>query len=291
MTKMLELCDETRRRVQARYLVAGAFAAAAAAFAAFTALGSSPASAAQAQYAPNNTAPPTITGTPAVGQTLTASSGTWAGDQPIVFTYQWQRCNSAGANCVAIPNETGSTYTVVAADVGNTLRVAVTGTNASGSGTAISQPTAVVTATAPGTDPPGARRLADGTVSIPVTSVSLPHRLVVDRVEYNPNPVRTYTKFLGRFRVRDTRGYVVRDALVYALGVPYNRILNAAEVRSGEDGFAVIEFTPTRNLPLRNGNSMVIFIRARKPGENVLTGVSTRRLTQLRLANRPANTR
>ena len=58
----------------------------------------------QAQYAPVNTAPPTISDTtPETGQTLTAAAGTWTGDQPIVFTYLWLRCNAGGQSCVQIP--------------------------------------------------------------------------------------------------------------------------------------------------------------------------------------------
>jgi len=41
---------------------------------------------------PVNTAPPTVTGTTQVGQTLTAAPGTWTGTPPISYGYQWQRC-------------------------------------------------------------------------------------------------------------------------------------------------------------------------------------------------------
>ena len=52
--------------------------------------------------APANTAPPTITGHAAGGQTLTASPGDWSGTQPITYAYPWQRCDSGGANCSPI---------------------------------------------------------------------------------------------------------------------------------------------------------------------------------------------
>ena len=69
------------------------------------------------QAPPANTAPPTITGTPAVGQTLTAQNGTWS-NSPTAFQYRWRRCDAAGAACVNIAGAIGAakTYTVTAAD-------------------------------------------------------------------------------------------------------------------------------------------------------------------------------
>ncbi|TGO05320.1 hypothetical protein [Serinibacter arcticus] len=62
-----------------------------------------------------------MTGTPAAGQTLTATPGTW-GPGAVALTYQWTR------NGTAIPGATRATYTAVAADGGAQLAVAVTGT-------------------------------------------------------------------------------------------------------------------------------------------------------------------
>ena len=95
--------------------------------------------------APVNTAPPTISGTTTVGQTLTAHEGTWS-NSPTSYAYRWMRCNTSGGSCVNVSNGTLKTYTLVGADAGHTMRVAVTATNADGSATARSAPTAVVAA-------------------------------------------------------------------------------------------------------------------------------------------------
>src|SRR4051794_25465829 len=42
--------------------------------------------------APANTTPPAVSGTPAVGSTLSASTGSWTGTAPITYSYQWRRC-------------------------------------------------------------------------------------------------------------------------------------------------------------------------------------------------------
>jgi hypothetical protein len=79
---------------------------------------------------------------------LTASSGTWSGSP--TFTYQWSRCDSAGANCSTITGAGSSAYTAQTADVGATLEATVTATNSAGSASAASAPTpAVVAAPAP----------------------------------------------------------------------------------------------------------------------------------------------
>ena len=81
---------------------------------------------------PANETPPTITGTAQQGQTLTEVHGTWA-NNPTSFTYQWQQCNSEGSGCTGVSGATKQTYTVPAGDVGHTIRVQETATNAGGS--------------------------------------------------------------------------------------------------------------------------------------------------------------
>ena len=96
---------------------------------------------------PVATSPPTVTGTPREGETLTATTGSWSGS-PISYAYQWQRSQD-GASWTAIQGATGSTYVLASGEIGAVVRVSVTASNAGGSGTASSQPTAVVLPSAP----------------------------------------------------------------------------------------------------------------------------------------------
>jgi hypothetical protein len=77
---------------------------------------------------PTNTALPTIAGTADVGQTLTATKGSWTDDFLADFSYTWLRCDASGNNCTATGG-TGTTYVVAPADRGYTLRVQVSGTD------------------------------------------------------------------------------------------------------------------------------------------------------------------
>jgi len=98
--------------------------------------------------APVNTSPPTIVGTAQPGQILTAQVGTWS-NSPTSYAYQWRRCDNLGANCVDIAGATSASYGVLIGDIGSTIKVVVTATNAAGSTTASSAATAVVQATPP----------------------------------------------------------------------------------------------------------------------------------------------
>jgi hypothetical protein len=81
---------------------------------------------------------PSISGNTQDGQTLTADPGTWRGSSGITFTYQWKRCNGAGGLCgkpFTSPSPS-PTYVLQDADLGRTMQVLVTATNAAGSTTA-----------------------------------------------------------------------------------------------------------------------------------------------------------
>jgi hypothetical protein len=120
---------------------------------------------AAAKAAPVNTAEPTISGTPKVGQTLTASNGTWS-NAPTSYEYQWLRCNTLGNSCVSVANGTQKTYTLVGADRGHTMRVRVTASNADGSAKADSQQTDVVAPAVAGAPRNTDRPIISGTPTV-----------------------------------------------------------------------------------------------------------------------------
>jgi hypothetical protein len=101
-----------------------------------------------ASSSPTSTAPPTVSGTPVVGNALSSTLGSWTGTDPITYTRQWERCNTSG--CTPISGATAASYTVPSADVGYSLRVTVKATNTVGSATASSQRTSTAS-TAPST--------------------------------------------------------------------------------------------------------------------------------------------
>jgi hypothetical protein len=76
------------------------------------------------ELVPQNLARPSISGSPMLGQTLTANPGRWTGN-PARYAYRWERCSGVGTSCSGITGATGRTYVVAEADVGGTLRVAV----------------------------------------------------------------------------------------------------------------------------------------------------------------------
>ena len=90
------------------------------------------------------TGAPTITGTVRVGETLTANTTDISdsdGLNKATFTYQWL------ADDADITDATGSTYTLVAADEGKTVKVRITFTDDAGNDESLtSAPTATVTA-------------------------------------------------------------------------------------------------------------------------------------------------
>lgn len=84
---------------------------------------------------PINSVAPVISGTPALDQVLSSTTGTWVGVPTPTLSYQWQRRDHATGAYSDIALATASTYTVVADDMvyGREIRVRVRATNSYGS--------------------------------------------------------------------------------------------------------------------------------------------------------------
>lgn len=75
---------------------------------------------------PSQIRAPAVSGVAMEGETLEAHGGTWTGEPPHSFTYDWQRCNNGGGDCVMIGVPQSKFYTLTAADIGFRVRAWVT---------------------------------------------------------------------------------------------------------------------------------------------------------------------
>jgi len=243
---------------------------------------------AQSQAVPKNTAAPSILGTAVMHKTLTATKGTWS-DLPTSFAYRWLRCPADAvaaaipSNCSVITNATKSTYLVLAADVGLSIRVRVTASNKDGKASAYAGATSIVTATVAPTPP--ATGCPSGTGLIQIAQLSPPARLLIDHQEVSPNPVTRSTTSIGaRFHVTACGGRSVQGALIYATTVPFSQFSILPEQPTGADGWVTLRMQRLAGFPVsRHQRLLVMFGRASKAGENVLAGISTRRLVASRV--------
>jgi hypothetical protein len=109
---------------------------------------------------------------------------------------------------------------------------------------------------------------------------------VIDQQHATPAvlPVGTH-QLVIRYHVSDTCGQSVQGALVYVTGLPFSQLSIPLEQPTDANGYAELGFHTLSGFPVSSHQQLIaIFTRARKPGENLLTGVSNRRLFSLRIS-------
>jgi hypothetical protein len=105
-------------------------------------------------------------------------------------------------------------------------------------------------------------------MSIPAGSVITPQRLVISQVRFSPVSIHTRGQQLqAAFRVQDTRGYLVRGALVAVQSLPAGRLRPIAARPTGIDGIVRFQLRTTSLLPLRRGTRLTIVLRAYEPSK------------------------
>jgi len=230
-----------------------------------------PTAAVSSAAAPTATTAPSISGTVQVGSTLTVSDGAWSGN-PTSLAYGWMRCDATGANCSTIVGATAHTYQLAQVDVGATLRATVTATNSAGSTKATTVPTAAVPA-------PVVSGCPSGTGALQVTALSPPARLAIDEQTITPGIVSpAVTSVAVRVRATACGGRPVQGATVFVTPIPYNQF-TVGQGTTGTDGTLTVTLTQRSGFPAdRRQRVLAVFVRATKPGEPVLGGISTRRL-------------
>jgi hypothetical protein len=243
---------------------------------------------AASQVKPVNSGPPTISGTPQEGKTLTGNRGTWD-NSPTDYNYFWRRCGKGGGSCSDISGAHALTYTLKGVDVDNTIRFRVVAKNADGQTTANSAPTEVIqkAATTTTTTPTPSRGGGCPAGGNPdqVSAITSPANLLIDGQTSDPAVVPSGVQTLVvRYHVTSTCGGPVQGALVYATATPFNQFSIPPETPTGADGWAELRFQRLGGFPASPKQQLVaMFVRARKPGESLLAGISARRLFSIRV--------
>jgi hypothetical protein len=225
--------------------------------------------------APTNTVSPTVSGSLTVGSTLTANKGTWS-ESPTSYAYAWSRCDANGDACATINGATSSTYKLTSAAAGATLRLSITATNKQGSTryTATQSPAV-----------PTSNGCPSGTGTIQVANLIPPARLMIDKASITPKLVTLETlRVQLHIKVTACNGRPVQGASVYATPIPFNQFAGN-ETTTGADGTATVTEARLKGFPARahQQHLLAMFVRARKPGDPLLGGISTRRTVAFRV--------
>ncbi len=193
--------------------------------------------------APYNTAAPVASGTPALGQTLSCSSGSWSGISTISYAYKWLRDGNA------IAGATSDSYVVQPADEGHGLSCEVTATNSAGHATAKSNTLSIPQPPPP---PPPAPVVGVSTSTVIVSAGGVAHVLVTCTV----GPCSGTIDLIQRKTVRHHHGHrTVTRTITIVLGqAPYS---------------------------LAPGQSRLLVVRLNRPGKHQLDATRHHRMSAL----------
>ena len=124
-----------------------------------------------------------------------------------------------------------------------------------------------------------------GSGVIAVSDLSLPARLNIDGQSVSPTVIgRSSQQITLRFHVSACGGRTVQGAMIYTTAVPFNQYSIPAQVATGSDGWATLTLSQQAGFPAaRRQQLLAVFVRASRPGDPALGGVSNRRLVSFRV--------
>ena len=226
---------------------------------------------------------PTLSGTAAQGQTLHVSPGTWNGRQPITYTFRWVRCDTAGNNCILQQGFQDDAYLVREGDVGKTIRARVIARNGAGEASRLTAPEPHRAGAADTSRPVRGDHAAERREVDPGDERALgraarrgPGAVLSEPAPLADDPITV------RIKVKDTRGYVVRDALVFVRSTPLVT-RNAQDQKTGQDGWLQLTVTPEHDFPeLNPAYAVQFFVKAFRQAP-AARGVAAYRLVQVQL--------
>jgi len=114
----------------------------------------------------------------------------------------------------------------------------------------------------------------------PISELAPPARLQIVAFDVLSGPINEQSQtFTLKVRIGSTCSRDIKGASVYVTAVPYNQFSIPEEELTGDGGTATLVFRRDANFPASDQQQqLTLFIRATKPGEDPLAGVSTRRL-------------
>lgn len=190
----------------------------------------------------------------------------------------------------------GTTTATATTTVTQTTTAATTVTDPADASTTTgaAAPAPTQTSTSPA-DPPsdpvvaGVLRLSNGQISVPVSSVAAPARLVLTKVSLTPATIRTQrARFALVLRVRDSRGYLVRGADLQLTSKPLYALAGTSERRTGMTGLVRFTFETTTRVALKAHTAVTIVARAHGAGTAAVTRLVRVPVQPLRTAASPS---
>jgi hypothetical protein len=245
-----------------------------------------PAVRARGSAGPVNTKAPSLVVVPAAGSLLNVTRGEWSPPDS-KLAYLWLFCKG-GSDCMA-PNQPPypdpNDFLLERSDIGFSFRVREFATDpVSGEQAQAVSDLSPVTIEPQGdlgfTGCPPVR----DTSGLGINQIQPPARLQIDRHTSSPAVITRSTQRLTlRFHVVACDGLNVQGALVYATPTPYQQFVGP-ERATNADGWAAVTLTRERFFPATpRQQNLIVFARARKSGEDLLGGISTRRLVSFRV--------